>query len=96
MRTLSIITPLILALLCVSGASTATANAVVPSVPEIRNPHMGVCTHFVRKKGMRHWDPQKYMPMVAELGPMTAESIARAHAMLEGGHTQGKLVLTVG
>ena len=35
-------------------------------------------------------------PMVAELGPMTAESIARAHAMLEGGHTQGKLVLTVG
>lgn len=34
-------------------------------------------------------------PMVSNLGPMTAESISRAHTMLEEGHTQGKLILTV-
>lgn len=35
-------------------------------------------------------------PMITELGPLTAENVGRAHLMLEGGHTQGKLVLSVG
>ncbi|MGE9292427.1 MAG: hypothetical protein ACQKBW_02345, partial [Puniceicoccales bacterium] len=34
----------------------------------MRNPLMGVCTHFIQKKGMEHWDPETYMPMVADLG----------------------------
>ncbi len=35
-------------------------------------------------------------PRVTDVGPMSAENIARAHALLEGGHVRGKLVLRVG
>ena len=35
-------------------------------------------------------------PAITDLGPMTAESVGRAHAMLEKGHTRGKIVLSVG
>ncbi|MBC2603387.1 hypothetical protein [Puniceicoccus vermicola] len=35
---------------------------------EVRNLRMGVCTHFIQKKGMKHWDPETYMPLVANLG----------------------------
>lgn len=38
------------------------------SITPVRNEHMGICTHFVRKRGMEHWDPETYMPMVADLG----------------------------
>ncbi|MEE9256667.1 MAG: zinc-binding dehydrogenase, partial [bacterium] len=35
-------------------------------------------------------------PAAADMGLMTAENIARAHTILEEGHVQGKLVLSVG
>jgi len=35
-------------------------------------------------------------PTATELGPMTEETLARAHALLEAGHVKGKLVLQVG
>jgi len=35
-------------------------------------------------------------PLVEEIGPLSAENIGAAHRRLEGGHTRGKLVLTVG
>ncbi|WP_309384720.1 hypothetical protein [Cerasicoccus frondis] len=56
------------ALLSFGGSPVNSATEVSGPVPEIRNEHMGVCTHFVRKRGMEHWDPEKYMPLVAELG----------------------------
>jgi NADPH2:quinone reductase len=36
------------------------------------------------------------LPKATELGEMTEETLARAHAMLEAGHVKGKLVLKIG
>ncbi|WP_309400128.1 hypothetical protein [Cerasicoccus maritimus] len=45
-----------------------TIQESIATSTDIRNQHMGVCTHFIRKKGMKHWDPKTYMPALAELG----------------------------
>ena len=44
------------------------SSGVESNITEVRNEHMGVCTHFVRKRGMEHWDPETFMPMAADLG----------------------------
>lgn len=52
------------------GIAGSQAEPLPPGTgpnPEL-NYNMGVATHFVRKGNMRHHDPVKYMPMVAELG----------------------------
>ena len=36
------------------------------------------------------------LPKATQLGPMTEETLGRAHALLEAGHVKGKLVLQVG
>jgi hypothetical protein len=35
-------------------------------------------------------------PAIAEVGGLSVETVRRAHAMLETGHVQGKLVMLVG
>ncbi len=48
---------------------TSVSNpAPTPQSSFVRNDRIGVATHFVRKRKMLHWDPQKYIPMIAELG----------------------------
>ncbi|WP_052361896.1 hypothetical protein [Geminisphaera colitermitum] len=45
-----------------------TPTSTTPAPTENRNDRIGVATHFVRKRKMLHWDPQKYIPMIADLG----------------------------
>ncbi len=51
------------------GASEPTAAETdnSSSAKPRKNEHIGVATHFVRKHNMLHWDPQKFVPMIADL-----------------------------
>ncbi len=52
-----------------SGASAATSEEADNSPPQALNQHLGASTHFVRKmRAFWHWDPEKYMPIVADMG----------------------------
>ncbi|EIP98510.1 hypothetical protein OpiT1DRAFT_02967 [Opitutaceae bacterium TAV1] len=54
--------PLTVTAVPVGTTSTATSSPAL-------NPHIGVTTHFVRKmKAFQHWDPDVYIPLIADLG----------------------------
>ncbi|EIP98511.1 hypothetical protein OpiT1DRAFT_02968 [Opitutaceae bacterium TAV1] len=53
----------------ISNRNSVTTGTPLPSPHvSVHNDHIGVATHFVRKRKMLHWDPQKYIPLIADLG----------------------------